>query len=1116
MLALLFVQDLHAKVRTIKIKARKVTVDHVPELKTVGDFMNRPTLHDYQPRVEEFSSSRKQKYWALVAEPSSGDDVNSRLIVAIWVTKLPQRESAMELCRLLVDALNRFPSADQVTLPYSSLTRTQGKRHSVLPTGPGPICMGFMNAIYEAVASQPPFNLLPAPKFVKVPSISKDGKAFRLTGFFRCCTEDFSENYVRRTRINFKEPPVFSHAQLPPPTRVRYCLGTRDRYPTEAELIPIMTNEDGSQGHDLRGIDDGRLAGLPQDWVLDQYKLVMLIIANLHNTVIPKNEVHLHTQYLLESHGFSGVGGTWGHTGFRSNLRWWGGKRFVIMHRSRANLRYSLRASPALKRDITLGRFPGLCIRTLDASRLVAPLNACRNVLVQLGDAREAWLALAQGLEEEKRKIRDGVLPSSICVCDPADLKAKCIHHCASCGVQLDSDLLEVGMDGLRECASCIIAMAKGQTSGNMKPLRDVVLAARLFKSVIKERPKDYKPLYEASLAYIISRQPQHRRGTIFRDEYRQLDVHIDTDIDYGRLSRDPFGPSVDSIWPYVRHNDGYELKHVPGNLAVTICAFNLAKLYWIPALLQFVQQFVTGLDHVKAKYNEMSPDSARHMRIQVANLEEKIIQQCSTVAMLCIKAHIQARHYQKHGFDYAKVDFDKQEWLAAKLRDDKGPWQHSKFHTQMPKTLRENKRYNQDNLQRLFSQIAAEFGVDLVTGTDGCPWWGHPTALPQSWRWGAASNLVRQRYIRMRELCNGLDLTRDTYETLWLELVFQHCVKRCQQFVDGVWSAQQKKIWAIQYAEFLNLPLVEGMKHPLAFSIGHRLHGQPMFSGWAEHPTALADRNDAENNLIVESRFSNYLKLNFLSRFYPGIQNAIRAVRLSKEFFNPDIDLDPIPDDLQPRWEDEDVDSEGLESEDEDQEWRDGESGADQDDFFKDEKPIFSDEDEFDDQSVPERAIKEENSGNPAVASEAEEERKPNLKGWVTVAEKAAKSHSNRDDTTVPDQIAKTSLHNTYTAQHLVAPDVKLEPQTRVSVNPMPDLENWQVEMEEEVQNQRASCRSDRKIMVYMAELRLATRNANRRRFIAFASFLSACLNVPELGSKARFRTSKLDDCLR
>ncbi|KAL0936332.1 uncharacterized protein CTRU02_208547 [Colletotrichum truncatum] len=73
------------------------------------------------------------------------------------------------------------------------------------------------------------------------------------------------------------------------------------------------------------------------------------------------------------------------------------------------------------------------------------------------------------------------------------------------------------------------------------------------------------------------------------------------------------------------------------------------------------------------------------------------------------------------------------------------------------------------------------------------------------------------------------------------------------------------------QYGEFLGLPLA----NPDAKS--------------------LRDRFDDHNNILIETRTSNYTKLNFAEHLYPDIKEMVAEINIPLEYANENLELGPF-----------------------------------------------------------------------------------------------------------------------------------------------------------------------------------------------------------------------------
>ena len=85
---------------------------------------------------------------------------------------------------------------------------------------------------------------------------------------------------------------------------------------------------------------------------------------------------------------------------------------------------------------------------------------------------------------------------------------------------------------------------------------------------------------------------------------------------------------------------------------------------------------------------------------------------------------------------------------------------------------------------------------------------------------------------------------------------------------------------------EFLSLPMCCAVRSPLRFSVAHKNHGQQMRTGWPSHPTSLADRKEEDNNLLVETWFSNALKNDTREKLYPVLRKYMKTLKIPKHLY--------------------------------------------------------------------------------------------------------------------------------------------------------------------------------------------------------------------------------------
>jgi len=66
------------------------------------------------------------------------------------------------------------------------------------------------------------------------------------------------------------------------------------------------------------------------------------------------------------------------------------------------------------------------------------------------------------------------------------------------------------------------------------------------------------------------------------------------------------------------------------------------------------------------------------------------------------------------------------------------------------------------------------------------------------------------------------------------------------------------------------------------------------MVTGWPLKPERLSDRIDEDNNILVETCTSNFLKSNFDESCYPSLRALVASIRIPEEYANSRLEIGP------------------------------------------------------------------------------------------------------------------------------------------------------------------------------------------------------------------------------
>ena len=544
-----------------------------------------------------------------------------------------------------------------------------------------------------------------------------------------------------------------------------------------------------------------------------------------------------------------------------------------------------IRPSAAVIRNLTTPPVR-IVIHSFNVLRVLPVLDIMTQTYLELGDPRPAFLAAATTSDLINREIADGSPPTSSCRCTPEEAQ-KLSHHCARCPSFVRCFTLIPRDEGIRICKRCETREQLYPTAvSDDKAAREYNIVKRtvyvsVFSSVryeCRSLGEDFRS--EASRRYLkdcsaacFAQLPTDADADVqtYVDLYRQQTSRYEIEVQGYGVRRQPTAPSVDAIMPFGLTSDGKVRAHAPGNLAVTAAALNWAKQIHIPAFLEVLARW-TCLDPVTITDQQ---------RIDMAT-------ECAHFAAL--RDLVPYQNKGRSEVDPSLVAWYTAIWRSGKLpageriRDRRETTSHGT--SVRPKNVWPQQ--TRERMLRLAQQIADCFGYDLPHAQDGTPWFGLAALMPKRWSWEDAAVLFNDRVQRMRLKCNRHWEMRDTAETLFIEGIYQFC-SGC-------------------YPEFLGLPMVAEVSHPLGFSIAHKLtivikvgnplqfsiahkhHGQAMWTGWEPEPTDMSQRSEAGNNILFETWTTNLLKLDMDERYYEEAREIIKSVHVPLEYYDPSL----------------------------------------------------------------------------------------------------------------------------------------------------------------------------------------------------------------------------------
>ncbi|KLU83937.1 hypothetical protein MAPG_02986 [Magnaporthiopsis poae ATCC 64411] len=498
--------------------------------------------------------------------------------------------------------------------------------------------------------------------------------------------------------------------------------------------------------------------------------------------------------------------------------------------------------------------FKGLHIRSMDRSWAISPIRTGHSTWMDTGDLARTVSAMAEEADRVNALIESGQIAPSTCRCSP-ETGHETTYPCGRCGSQTLCTRLQTGEFGIRVCGVCLPKQSA----------KDITFPSELSTIPLGESDD---AIIAFRAAIVDKLRSTAKAGVWYTSEFTGRET-----ITYRR----PEKMSIDALFPVGRHPAGGDRVgvHVPGNVAVVEVALNFCKSTALPVSIQAIS------DYASIDKNAVPDPEA---------LASTLVDDCRRYTAIRKKyPRLRADRLELQVSD-RQLEYDLEEQRSGKWHEGRSPSDGNikwgfRITTRRP-GLPEFRR-----LASVIHDIETWSGATLPKSKDGCPYFAHALRMPCNWNWEVCYGLMLQRFNRMRWNCNRKHPTVDIAFTIYLECVFQVCVGR----MDCQGDPTKLKLQA-KYKEFLGLPLDVDSGNPLCFAVAHRVHGQQMRTGWATDPEKRSleqrVRDDEDNNVLIETRTSNFLKHTYHESVYPLLIDLFKSIKMPKSM----VDFEMVP----------------------------------------------------------------------------------------------------------------------------------------------------------------------------------------------------------------------------
>lgn len=573
------------------------------------------------------------------------------------------------------------------------------------------------------------------------------------------------------------------------------------------------------------------------------FDLAYHINSQMHNAVGSKDAVkakkHLISQQFISSR--------------HSKVGPFGGQNLYQLAVSTRSRRVLITMSDTVRKSIqnTTGgseSLPTIRINGLSRARANKVVQILTQTWMRTGDIFESWMAACKTADYLNIAGANDDLQGSTCACTPDQRLTEC-HLCDLCGKIALCQTLAVNASGTAlTCDAC--------RSRNPTFLR---------QNVRNNVHKEYRNLQlsgdrDAEISEILVKLEQNwdEEEQTWNSDYTNTAM---SEKLMGKRPRDPFTPSIDGVLPvfhYEQDNTGLRY-HAPDNIAVCELFLNQMK-----------EQNPPGVLHFMAEWAKSKKTDADRQRMMAAMNDIHIVRRKI--------AHTLRRRLKRGPVDINAWEDTKEELLTCK--PGSGGTEQSralrKYHSKAPdKASADFRPRDFERVMQVIAEIEADFADSnkvLQRSADGCPFPFPEEKMPADWCWWSAWATFEERLCRLWLYCNGLWVTFDNIETLFLEAVFSF-------FNPTDVDPFHLDILSIYYG------------HPLRFAIARRVPGQGMRTPWTNpRPESLTERGPTNTgNISFEPHMINQTKMEFSAETYDEMVTRTSRIKLSKKYFNPD-----------------------------------------------------------------------------------------------------------------------------------------------------------------------------------------------------------------------------------
>lgn len=392
-----------------------------------------------------------------------------------------------------------------------------------------------------------------------------------------------------------------------------------------------------------------------------------------------------------------------------------------------------LRASEVFAKHVSPA-MPSMWVNSWDLAWTQLVKDVGESTWMATSDLYVTWIAMAKAVDDVNRRIGRGEDAPGACHCTPTESLVT-LHPCSHCGSSTICNTLHLGVWGVRECDKCRKSPARSTEKMSYQ------VAKHRCRTIIKKdcvqcsiNPNSGKiqsiiTAVENSLEVLL----RGLEGTSYMNGFSGQQIDCPPQWIH------PLSLSIDAVFPLGVTTSGETFIHAPDNVIIVPLALNYCKGIHLPIFLQTISDYYRAFRQLEQGIDIGDKDAVTTL----ITLQQELVKDCRRFADIRMKAGW--KHEQRTGLAITPEEYAyyREEWVSGKFH----PGSSTEF---VRRYISTRHHVSEDPWENSIADIIVReiedwTGVSLPR-RNGCPYFAHPKHIPTNWNWSNCRRLFLSR----------------------------------------------------------------------------------------------------------------------------------------------------------------------------------------------------------------------------------------------------------------------------------------------------------------------------------------------------------------------------------